>query len=555
MSATVRALAWWRRGTGTSAVASSLPYVVHVAGLAGLYYALAEIGLSDGALTGNVTPVWPPTGLALAALVLFGYQLWPGVFLGALLVNGLSAVPLGSALGMATGNTLEAVVGAYLLVTVAHFRPSLDRVRDVIALAGLSALVATVVSATAGVVSLRLGGVIPGSAFWSTWRVWWIGDALGALVVAPAVMVWVHGTKRDGSARDGVEGAVLAVVVIGSATIAFSGHFNHPYLVFPGLMWAALRFRQWGATTATLAVSSIAVVGTIAGYGPFARGSTTTSLWTLDLFLAVVALTGLVLGALVNERDRAADEQRDAARRLEVALRELDLRAQELDRSNHDLEQFAYVASHDLKEPLRAVRGFSQLLARDYEGRLDTQADEYLDFINDGAGRMQSLVDALLSYSRVGTETAPRTFPLRAAVDDALANLRSIITPDARIDIDELPNVTADPGQLTQVLQNLVANALKFRSDAPPVVRVSAAAEGGRWVISVSDNGIGIDPQFRRQIFHMFQRLHARDEYEGTGVGLAICKKLVEGWGGWIWVESEPGAGATFRFTIRGEAP
>src|SRR5204863_9451017 len=170
-------------------------------------------------------------------------------------------------------------------------------------------------------------------------------------------------------------------------------------------------------------------------------------------------------GAVVGERDRAAAERRDGARRLEVALRELDLRAQELDRSNHDLAQFAYVASHDLKEPLRAVRGFSQLLARDYEGRLDTRADEYLDFINDGAGRMQSLVDALLTYSRVGTETAPQTFPLRAAVDDALANLRSVITPDARIDVDELPNVTADKGQLIQVLQNLVANALKFRSD------------------------------------------------------------------------------------------
>jgi light-regulated signal transduction histidine kinase (bacteriophytochrome) len=168
---------------------------------------------------------------------------------------------------------------------------------------------------------------------------------------------------------------------------------------------------------------------------------------------------------------------------------------------------------------------------------------------------MQSLVDDLLTYSRVGTETAPETFPLRAAVDDALANLRSMITPDARIDVDELPTVTADRGQVIQVLQNLVANALKFRSDAPPIIRVSAAADDRRWIISVSDNGIGIDPQFRRQIFHMFQRLHARDQYEGTGVGLAVCKKIVEGWGGWIWVESEPGAGATFRFAIRGEAP
>jgi two-component system, chemotaxis family, sensor kinase Cph1 len=165
---------------------------------------------------------------------------------------------------------------------------------------------------------------------------------------------------------------------------------------------------------------------------------------------------------------------------------------------------------------------------------------------------MQSLIDDLLTYSRVGNAAAPRAFALRSAVDDAVANLRSAMTADAYIDIDELPSVIADPGQVTHVMQNLIGNALKFHSDAPPVVRLTAERDGDSWIISVADNGIGIDPRFAVQIFTVFQRLHARAEYAGTGIGLAICKKLVERWGGRITVESEPGHGATFRFTIPG---
>jgi integral membrane sensor domain MASE1 len=177
---------------GRTVTFRSPAYAVQVGVLAGLYYGLAEAGLSAGALTGNVTPVWPPTGLALAALVLFGRRLWPGVALGALLVNGLSAVPLAVACGMAVGNTLEAVIGASLLGLVPGFRPSLERVADVVAVAVLAAGLATAVSASVGVASLALGDVIAPGAFWATWRVWWVGDALGALVVGTTILTWAR---------------------------------------------------------------------------------------------------------------------------------------------------------------------------------------------------------------------------------------------------------------------------------------------------------------------------------------------------------------------------
>ncbi len=280
----------------------------------------------------------------------------------------------------------------------------------------------------------------------------------------------------------------------------------------------------------------------------------------LFVLVAIVATMATALPSartidlLDRQRVLAGEELITANDRIEARTRGLETANRELDRSNHDLEQFAYVASHDLKEPLRAVRGFSQLLVRDYQGRLDPQADEYLAFVDDGASRMQSLVDGLLVYSSVGTGANPQQFPLRSAVDTAVANLNSAVGADARIDVGELPDVVADPAQTVQILQNLIGNALKFRNDRSPVVRISAEVEGDWSIISVADNGIGIDPRHADQIFTVFQRLHARDEYPGTGIGLAICKKLVERWGGRIWIESEPGHGATFRFTIPGKA-
>lgn len=242
---------------------------------------------------------------------------------------------------------------------------------------------------------------------------------------------------------------------------------------------------------------------------------------------------------------------RDITDRKQAELK-LQLAAQELARSNLDLEQFAYVASHDLQEPLRAVAGCVQVLKKRYQGQLDARADELITHTVDGVSRMQTLIDDLLSYSRVSTRgKAFETCDCKAVLKHAQANLEVAINEtQAVITLDELPVVKADAAQLTHLFQNLLSNAIKFRSPQPPKIHVGVRHEQGRWVFSVKDNSIGIQPEYFERIFVIFQRLHTRTEYPGTGIGLAICKKIVERHGGQVWVESELGKGSIFYFTI-----
>jgi signal transduction histidine kinase len=238
------------------------------------------------------------------------------------------------------------------------------------------------------------------------------------------------------------------------------------------------------------------------------------------------------------------------------ALREahdrLDAQTRDLERSNAELEQFAYVASHDLQEPLRKVASFCQLLEQRYKGQLDERADQYIDFAVDGAKRMQQLINDLLAFSRVGRsggKFAP--VDLDEVFREALANL-DLTTTDSQATVvaEGLPTVRGEATLLTVVLQNLIANGLKFHGPEPPEVRVTGQRDGDEWLISCSDNGIGIEAEYADRVFVIFQRLHAKDEYAGTGIGLAMCRKIVEHHGGRIWLDPDAGPGTTFRFTL-----
>ena len=251
------------------------------------------------------------------------------------------------------------------------------------------------------------------------------------------------------------------------------------------------------------------------------------------------AVIGLILVSIdISERIRAEDA--------------VQKRTEELARSNAELEQFAYVASHDLQEPLRSLVGFASLLERRYQSALEETGSGYLTRIVNAAARMQQLINDLLAYSRVGRGTEEfGTTDCGSLLDLELENLRaSIQKSGAYVTRDVLPTLNCHPSLIGQIFRNLISNAIKFRTQEPPLIHVSASQRDGDWVFAIQDNGIGIEPEYSDRIFSIFQRLHTREEYPGTGIGLSICKKAVEQLGGRIWVESEYGKGSTFSFTI-----
>jgi integral membrane sensor domain MASE1 len=282
--------------------------VVHVGLLCLIYVSTAKLGLSLDAVSGFATAVWPPTGLALAALILGGFRLWPGIALGAFLVNLSAGAPLLVAGGMAVGNTLEALVGTWLLHRVVGFHPALDRLRDVFGLVVLAGVLSTLLSATVGVTSGWLGGAIAATDVGQAWCTWWVGDLMGDLILAPLLLIW-NGRMRLSSPRIGEAGALLGAIVAVSLLL-FGGLWGttdpiDPYLLLPVLIWAALRFGTPGAVTATAIVSALAIWGTAQGFGPFARGTLHESLLLLQAFMGIVAVTILVLAAAISERTQA----------------------------------------------------------------------------------------------------------------------------------------------------------------------------------------------------------------------------------------------------------
>ena len=291
-------------------VAATLPdgrYLVKVALVAGLYVGAAKVGIGLSVAHGVITPVWAPSGIALAALLIFGPRLWPAVALGAFIANATSDVSIFVAAAIAVGNTLEAVVGAYLLRRVA-FRRSLDRARDVLALVLLAAVASTTISATVGVTTLWIDGRVSGPSFGSEWALWWSGDAVGDLLVAPLLLVWSVVLPRRIRWREIAEAGVLLAAIVGVGVAVFvAGMWHYPYLLFPLLIWAALRFRQLGAATASFVIAAIAVAGAVHGTVPLGSETLTQEVQILQALFSVIAISLLLLGATLTERQRAEE--------------------------------------------------------------------------------------------------------------------------------------------------------------------------------------------------------------------------------------------------------
>ncbi|HEY1401265.1 MAG TPA: ATP-binding protein, partial [Terriglobales bacterium] len=260
--------------------------------------------------------------------------------------------------------------------------------------------------------------------------------------------------------------------------------------------------------------------------------------------------------ARLPEAIRRALQEKRVLRLRREAEEDLARKVEELARSNAELEQFAYVASHDLQEPLRMVAAYTQLLGERYRGKLDENADKFIGYASEGALRMQTLIQDLLAFSRIGRNgTALGHVDCGAVMDEVLLSLGPAMEETgALVTHTALPVVWADRSQMVQVFQNLIGNAIKFRGE-DPAISVQAEKAGEQWLFSVSDNGIGIAPEYAENIFVVFQRLHARTEYPGNGIGLAICKKIIQRYGGKIWVEPRAGHGSIFKFTMPGDGP
>ena len=910
---------------------------IYCAALAGLYFLAARWGLKLAFVQANATAVWPPTGIAMAALLIGGYKFWPGIFGGAFLANLFTAGTALTSLGIAAGNTLEALSGFYLVTRLAGGPSALREFANLFKFTLLGGLVAPLISATIGVLTLALAGMTGDSSLKDVWVTWWLGDVGGALLVAPPILLWPRRFPESPKLLFVFEGAALAVLsffvswlLFSGQTIVSTGNYPVQFLFIPLLLWAATRFGPFISSLAVLILSILSIQGTLHGLGPFHGATQNESLLFLQSFMSVTAVTILALavgseelrrshsnlqlkvlertrelmganeklereireketiaaelqdsnakfhllsettqegvviaaegkfigansifcrmfGYELNEiigkkaEDFVAPECRETVRRkinegyektygvtglrkdgtridLEItgknrrlegeavrvtALRDVthrnrldeerrrlallvetsfdficlaavdghmlyvntegrrlvglgleedvapklhrdfvapedeprlmndviasllsaghwegefqlrhfgtgerlpfhftavlikdpvtgepqamagigrDLRElqkkdeelrrmallleniqdyaiyfldlggrivswnagaqrvkgyeagevigqslalfftqedrasgkpekllrqaanrgraedegwlvrkdgsrfwadtiltalrdrngelqgfakitrdvtqrkhlEELTRSNKELEQFAYVASHDLQEPLRMVTSFVQLLARKYQGKLDADADVYIAQTVEGASRMRSLILDLLAYSRVESAKKPlERMDCATAFDHALLNLGATLRENqADVSCGPLPSIKGDFDQVVQLFQNLIANSVKFKGTSPPRIRVEAYERGGEWVFCVRDNGIGIDPKYSAQIFEIFKRLHTHSEYPGTGIGLAICKKVVTRHGGRIWVESKPGEGSVFYWTF-----
>ena len=696
--------------------------VAVAAALAAVYFVAGKLGLKLAYIQPNATTVWPPTGIAFAACLVLGYRIWPGVFLGAFLVNRTTAGSMATSLAIAFGNTLEALVGTALVNRYANGRRSFDRVQDFMKWVILAGLVSTMVSPTIGVTCLSWAGFSSWARYHRVWLTWWLGDVSGNLLVAPFLILWSLRPRPRWNGREMLEAGFLALLLSLLASIVF-GPISIPFrdapldfLCFPVIVWIAYRFEERATATATLLLSMIALYGTLHGRGPFAGRSPNQSLILLQAFMGVTAVMSLGLACILAERRRGQEalgslgtdlelrikrtasdfaeaikslgdeiarreeiqdllsesQERfqllvegvkdhalfmldpagrvsswtEAARRIEgytaqeiigrnfscfypeedirsgkpdrllktaltegrvedegwrvrkdgsrfwahVAItalrgekgvlrgfakvtRDITERKQaeenlktaysqmeahvkertlELSRSNAELEQFAYVASHNLQEPIRKMVSYSQLLSRRYQGQLDPGANKFIAYIVDGASRMQTLIQNLLIYSRAGRgELNLKSTELETTLRQVLSDLESAVRESqAVITYDSLPTILADPVQITLLLQNLVSNAIKFHGAEPPRVHIGAERKNGEWIFAVRDHGIGIASEDQERIFGIFQRLHTDKEYPGTGIGLAVCKKIVERHKGRLWLESRLGQGCTFYFSL-----
>jgi signal transduction histidine kinase len=558
--------------------------------LVAIYWATAKLGLSFDALAGVATTVWPPTGIAIAALVLGGRRLWPAVFVGAVLVNAATGIPSWATLIIATGNTLEALAAAELLRRW-RFRRRMDRVYDVFLL-GAVALTVTMISATFGTAAIRLAHIPIKDGYGLFWSVWWVGDVLGALLVAPTVFTWTSDrpTVRQHLGR-WIEGTLVLGLIVLVSLIVFHDLLplrvvllaRGTYSLWPLLIWTAVRFRQPGTAGALLVISFLAISGTAAGHGVFDAHTLHERLFRAQCYMAVTSVSIMTLAAALAER-RQAIQARDefisiASHELKTPLTALRLRLRSAIRW---LEPDAAVRRRRTPsgQPAGVAAQAPQLQLQPQPQQTE-RLERALQAANTITDRLARLIDDLLDVSRLNAQQLVLDIEdvnLDQLLTDVAGRLRdqaldggsSVALDIARAggggDGDggprDAPDGPDDPGapiigrwdrvRLEQVMTNLLSNAIKY--GAGKEIVVSARAADDRVIIDVRDGGIGIAKVDQSRIFFAFERVASVHRVGGLGLGLFIGRQIVEAHGGTLLVSSQPGKGSTFTLELPREA-
>jgi len=527
-------------------------YPLSLAAFFGLYVVAGKLGLSLAFVHASASPVWPPTGVALGALLTLGYRVWPAIFAGAFVVNVTTMGSVATSLGIASGNTLEGLLGAYLVNRYANGARAFDHSQDVFKFAGFAALLSTVVSATVGVGSLVLGGYAAWADIDEIWFTWWLGDASGALIFAPLLVLWLRDWRGAPSHGRVLEAAalwltttVIGLAVFGEGLTRF-GLMTLPltFLCTPPLVWAAVRFRQLEAAMLVTALSGIATWETLRGFGPFASATANEALLLLQLFMGTVSVMVISAGALVEERRRVEQEREDLLMRAQLARAEAES-------ANRAKDDFLAMLGHELRNPLAAI--ISAVSVLDRLGQQDDVAMRARGAIRHQITHLGRLVDDLLDIAHVTSGDIVLTcepMNLATSVQRSVSNLASTGRLERHvIDVRAEPVwANADPTRLNQIVANLLTNAIKYTSPGG-TIRIRVGGEEDQAIVGVADTGIGIPPSLLRHMFDLPVQGDKRlDRAQGgLGVGLTLVRRLVELHGGRVQVFSEgPGRGSEF---------
>ena len=533
-----------------------IPTLPAIGVLTPIYFVAGYLFLKLAFVNPSASPVWPPAGIALAALIVLGSRVWPAIFVGAFLFNFATAGNFFTSFGIAAGNTLEAVCGAWLVNWLADGIQVFERPPNVFKFA-LAALISTTISPSIGLTSLALGGFAHWSNYWQIWLTWWLGDVSGDLVVSPLLVLWsVSATGRKWNRAQAIEVSVLLLLLVVLAEIVFGGTFrisahNYPvsFLCGPIVIWTAFRFTPRETATGVFVLSSIAIWGTLNGFGPFVLQTENQSLLMLQSWTAALTITAMAIAAAIAERNRA-----QAA---------LEQQKEAVEGANRTKDNFLAMLSHELRTPLTPV--IAALDALESETSPSDIAKASLSMIRRNVELESQLIDDLLDLTRIAKDKLQLRFGsidaneivanvveiCRAEAQDRGLNLRVNLRAGAH-------HILADSAKFQQIIWNLVKNAIKFTGENGDIMISTTNPEPQTLVIIVKDTGIGIDPTIMNRIFDPFEQGERalQRRYGGLGLGLAISKSLTQAHGGTLTAQSEGrDLGSTFTLTMKTVSP